>query len=182
MLLSPLQTERLLLRRLELTDAETIRLLAGDPQVAETTLTIPHPYPEGAAESFIGYSHEELETGQGYILGIERREDGAFLGVISLSGVHPVHRRAELGYWIGVPYWGKGYATEATEAILRLGFERVGLNSIYARFFTSNPGSGRVMQKAKMKYEGTLRQHLCKNGRFEDVAYYSILRSEWGQS
>lgn len=58
--------------------------------------------------------------------------------------------------------------------------EQAGLNSIYARFFTRNPASGRVMAKAGMKYEGTLRQHICKNGQFEDMAYYTILRSEWG--
>lgn len=109
---------------------------------------------------------------------IERREDGALLGVISLTGLHPVHRRAELGYWVGVPYWGKGYATEAARLIIGLGF-REGLNSIFARFFTQNPASGRVMQKAGMRYEGTLRQHVCKNGEFLDLAYYSILRSEW---
>lgn len=181
MTFAPVTTERLILRRLELSDAETVRRLAGDPQVADTTLTIPHPYPEGAAEEFIRITHEGLESGKGCIFGIERREDGQLVGVISITGLHPVHKRAELGYWIGVPFWGKGYATEATGAIFRLGFEELGLNSIYARFFTRNPASGRVMQKMGMKYEGTMRQAVCKNGQFEDLAYCSILRSEWGQ-
>ena len=84
--------------------------LAGDRLIAETTLTIPHPYPPGAAEAWIGRHREEAERGNALNLALERREDGALLGAIGL-GVEPEHGRAEIGYWIGVPYWGNGYAT-----------------------------------------------------------------------
>ncbi|MFZ5817962.1 MAG: GNAT family N-acetyltransferase [Bacillota bacterium] len=175
----PLQTDRLILRPLELADAEEVRRLAGAPEVASTTLSIPHPYPEGAAEQFIAGTREEMEAGRSYALAMVRREDGALLGVISLTGIHPVHRRAELGYWIGVPYWGQGYTTEAARAMIDFAFGELGLNSVFARHLTRNPASGRVMAKVGMRCEGRLRQHVCKNGQFEDLAVYSILRTEW---
>jgi hypothetical protein len=88
--------------------------LAGDRLIAETTLTIPHPYPPGAAGRGSppprgGGARQRAPASPG------RCEDGALLGAIGL-GVEPEHGRAEIGYWIGVPYWGSGYATEATRA------------------------------------------------------------------
>jgi len=175
----PIATPRLLLRRLELSDATTLQRLAGDPLIAATTLTIPHPYPDGAAEQFIALTQNDLEEERGLNLAIERREDHALLGVVSLAGYHPVHRRGEMGYWIGLPYWGRGYATEAAGALIRYGFEELNLNSVFARHFTTNPASGRVMQKLGMAHDGTLRQQYYKNDAFVDVAYYSLLRTEW---
>jgi RimJ/RimL family protein N-acetyltransferase len=88
-------------------------------------------------------------------------------------------RRAELGYWIGRPYWGNGYCTEAGQAILEYGFQALNLNRIHAYHFKRNPASGRVMQKFGMKHEGTSPQHIMKWGVFEDVELYGILRSGW---
>ena len=86
---------------------------------------------------------------------------------------------AELGYWIGKPYWNSGYATEASRAVLKYGFEVLGLNRIHASHFRRNPASGRIMEKIGMKYEGCLRQHFKKWGKFEDLETYGILRSEY---
>jgi RimJ/RimL family protein N-acetyltransferase len=100
------------------------------------------------------------------------------IGVIGL-GLTREHSRAELGYWIGKPYWNRGYATEAARAVLRYGFEVLGLNRVWAHHFARNPASGRVLEKIGMKCEGTRRQHVLKWGVFEDIVEHSILRSEF---
>lgn len=96
-----------------------------------------------------------------------------------MGGPNEPHRKAEIGYWIGRPYWGQGYATESARAILAFAFNDLGLNKVFAKFFMSNPASGKVMQKIAMTHEGTLRQEVCKWGEFLDVGVYSILRSEY---
>ncbi|HSL71791.1 MAG TPA: GNAT family protein, partial [Longimicrobiales bacterium] len=100
------------------------------------------------------------------------------LGAVGLR-IEQLHRRAELGYWIGVPYWSQGYCTEAARAVLRFGFEALELNRIHASYLARNPASGRVMQKLGMQYEGQLRQHVRKWDVFEDIVTYAILQSEF---
>ncbi|NWG16704.1 MAG: GNAT family N-acetyltransferase [Chloroflexi bacterium] len=173
-----LETERLLLRQLEMADAPAIQELAGHPAIAATTLSIPHPYPDGAAEAWIRGTHESFERGEDYVFAIIRKSSGVFLGTIRL-GIQTEHQRGELGYWIGKPYWGQGYATEAVSRVIRFGFLERQLNRIHASYFTTNPASARVMQKAGMKYEGILRQHIRKNGELIDLGLYGLLRSEY---
>ncbi|HSA56907.1 MAG TPA: GNAT family protein [Gemmatimonadaceae bacterium] len=91
----------------------------------------------------------------------------------------PEHRRGEPGYWIALECWGRGLATEASAAVLELGFATLGLNRPRAMHFTRNPASGRVMLKLGMRFEGIHRQYLVKNSRLEDVARYALLREDW---
>lgn len=168
-----LRTTRLVLRPLTLADAPRLQRLAGAREVALNTLTIPHPYPDGAAEEWIA-SRMQRQNGE-IAFAID---DGELVGVI---GLHPRgdDDRAEIGYWIGVPYWGRGYATEAGWEVIRYGFEQLGLNKIYAGCFSRNPASGRVLQKLGMRREGTLRQQHKKWGEYVDVEFYAILRDEY---
>jgi ribosomal-protein-alanine N-acetyltransferase len=175
--LKVIECERLRLRPFTLADSPEVARLAGDPLVAETTLNIPHPYPPGAAEAWIGRHREDAERGYALNLALERREDRALLGSIGL-GIVPEHGRAEIGYWIGVPYWGSGYATEATRAVIAYAFDELGLNRVYAYHFTGNPASGRVMEKAGMRFEGELRGHQRKGGEYRDSRLYGIVRSD----
>jgi RimJ/RimL family protein N-acetyltransferase len=89
--------------------------------------------------------------------------------------------RAELGYWVGKPFWGKGFATEASRAVLKYGFEGLQLNKIYATHMTRNPASGKVMQKIGMDQEGLLKQHALKWDQYLDLAAYGILSTTWRQ-
>ena len=109
---------------------------------------------------------------------IVRRADNALLGAIGLR-INQQHTHAELGYWIGQPYWNAGYCTEAAHAVVAYGFEGLKLHRIHASHMTRNPASGRVMQKIGMHYEGCLRQHVKKCEVFEDLALYGILQSEY---
>jgi [ribosomal protein S5]-alanine N-acetyltransferase len=173
-----LKTERLILRPFTLDDALAVKQLAGDPAIADTTLNIPHPYADGMAESWIETHAKTFARGGGVTYAITRRDDGTLVGAIGLT-CDQRHDRAEMGYWVGQPYWGQGYATEAARALLSYGFTELGLNKICANHFERNPASGRVMQKVGMGYEGLQRQHVRNGDQYEDLVTYGILRSEF---
>jgi ribosomal-protein-alanine N-acetyltransferase len=173
-----LVTRRLILRPFQMTDAADVQRLAGDAAIADTTLSIPHPYEEGMAETWIASHAESLAQGEKITYAITRQGDGALVGAISIMDVAAGHQ-GELGYWIGVPYWGCGYCTEAGQAMLIYAFDELGLVRIHAVHLTRNPASGRVMQKLGMQHEGTRRQHLRKGDVIEDIEHYGILVNEW---
>ncbi len=171
-----LKTERLLLRPFQLTDAPTVQRLAGDPEVASTTLTIPHPYEDGMAEDWIEPHGAFWAEKKALILAVTTDADG-LVGTVGLR-LRLEHLRAELVYWIGVPFWNRGYATESARAMMDFGFDSLGLNRIEAHYFTRNPASGRVMEKLGMTLEGVHRQYVLKEDEPEDLAVYAILLSE----
>lgn len=170
----------MILRPFRLTDANDVQTLAGHRKVASTTYNIPHPYEDGMAETWISKHEETFRQGKGVVYAMTLKEGGNLIGAISLMGLILGHK-AELGYWVGVPYWGKGYCTEAGKALLGYGFSVLDLNRIHACYFTRNPASGRVMKKLGMSYEGTQRQHTLKWGKYEDITLMAILKKEWGK-
>ncbi len=176
---STLETKRLLIRPFSLADAPVVQELAGDEAIAATTLNIPHPYEDGMAEEWIGSHQERFEKGEAVILAITLRDEKSLIGAIGLE-INQLHERAELGYWIGKPYWNKGYCTEAAKAVVQLGFEEYKMLRIHAAHFSSNKPSGRVMEKIGMQHEGKLRRHIKKWGTFEDLDIYGILKEEFG--
>ena len=174
-----IKTDRLILRPFRQSDAADVQRLAGDPAVADTTLHIPHPYPDGAAESWINTHQERWESGLGVICAITLRSTGELIGAINVLSVSKQNSHGEMGYWIGTPYWNQGYCTEAARALIRFSFDTLGLHRVFAHHLGRNPASGRVMAKAGMRYEGTLREHTRKNDVFEDLPVYGILASEF---
>lgn len=173
-----LETERLTLRLFQPEDAPAVQRLAGAYEIALNTLSIPHPYPDGAAAEWIAHSEKAFEEGKMLNFAIVVRETGELAGSVGLI-LKPEHDKAEIGYWIGVPYWNRGYATEASRALIDYGFSEWNLNRIDAGHFGRNPSSGRVMQKLGMHFEGTLREAIKKWDEYVDVSYYAILRSDW---
>lgn len=174
-----LRTRRLVLRPFVPADAPHVQQLAGDRRVADTTSTIPHPYPDGAAEEWIAGHEEAFESGKSVTFAITLAASGELLGAISLMSISDDHHRAEIGYWIGVPFWNQGYCTEAAAAVVAYGFQQRRLNRITGKYFVRNGASGRVMEKIGMVHEGCLRQYVCRWGRFEDLEVCSILQSEF---
>jgi [ribosomal protein S5]-alanine N-acetyltransferase len=170
-----LTTPRLTLRPFEPSDAPAVQQLASAREVALNTLTVPHPYPEGAAQGWIASQRDEFENGMLHNFAVVAGEELAGSIGLMMKG----ERIAEIGYWIGVPYWGRGYASEAAEELIRHGFEDLGLERIYAGYYARNVASGRVLQKVGMVYEGTMRRHVCKWGEYLDVVCYGLLRDEW---
>lgn len=169
-----LQTSRLILRPYNEADIPELMPLIGTREVAATTLRIAHPYTEEDAKAFLRLTKETDKIW----LAITLREDGRQIGGIGLR-VDQQHKHAELGYWLGVDYWGKGYATEAGREMIRYGFEELGMHRIFATHFKHNPASGKILKKLGMTYEGCQREQLLKWGQFVDSELYGLLRHEW---
>lgn len=169
-----LQTQRLKIRPYSVADIAELLPLVGTREVAATTLRIAHPYTEQDARNFLELAKQPDKLW----LAITLLADGRQIGGIGLR-IEQEHQHAELGYWLGIPYWGQGYATEAAKELLRFGFEELGLHRIFASHFGHNPASGRVLKKLGMKYEGCQREHLRKWDQYIDSALYGMLRREW---
>jgi RimJ/RimL family protein N-acetyltransferase len=190
-----LYTPRLCLRALGQADASRVQELAGDKRVACTTARIPHPYPDGAAEAFIATLSQAAAQGTEYIFGItlagtrtpgregDLSDTGHFVGSIGLRrDGEPDQERAELGYWIGVPYWNKGFATEAARVVLEFAFARLHLRRIVARHYTANPASGRVLKKLGMTHEGVLHRYEVRWNEERDVDVYGLHADDWSSA
>jgi [ribosomal protein S5]-alanine N-acetyltransferase len=175
---SVLFTDRLLLRRYLPTDIPALVSLIGAREVAETTLRIPHPYTaEDARELLRQVKNEKTFTRFAIVL----RETQELCGGLGLN-LEPAHDRAEVGYWVGVPHWGQGYATEAAREAVRFGFAQLRLNRIYASCFVGNRASQRVLEKIGFEYEGRLRQHVKKWNDYRDLDYFGLLATNWRRS
>ncbi|WP_196158668.1 GNAT family N-acetyltransferase [Reinekea sp. G2M2-21] len=151
-MLPTLKTNRLTLRPYQLSDAKSVQRLAGEKIIADMTANIPHPYRKGMAEEWISNHQGWFESGKAIALAIELNSTGEHLGTISLTQIEDAS--GNLGYWVGVPFWGKGYCTEAATALIQYGFDQFGLTLIYARHLPENPASGRVMIKNGFVYQG----------------------------
>jgi len=175
--LPTIETDRLLLRPFQISDSSQVMALAGDRLVYETTFNIPHPYEAGVAEKWIASLASQFHEEKGVTFAITIKRDLVLIGAIGL-GATSRHRRAELGYWIGVPYWNQGYCSEAASAVINFGFSELGYHKITSRHMINNPASGRVMEKAGMMLEGVLVDELFKDGQFHTLKVYGILNSD----
>ena len=171
-------TKRLTLRPFIPDDAFDVERFAGMREIADTTLSIPHPYPHGAASEWILTHAPAWENRSTATFAIVETRTDRLVGVTSLM-INREHRRAELGYWIAFDRWNQGYATESNQRLIDFGFEVLGLHRIEARHFLRNPASGRVMQKLGMRHEGVERDWAVKGDSYESLAVYSILEPEW---
>jgi len=143
-----IQTKRLRLRGLRLSDAGRVAQLCGDPQVATMILRTPLPYLEVAAEGFILTMAARKRLGHDHVFAVELRGEG----LIGMIGAHKAGEdNFDVGYWYGRPYWGRGFASEALPAFLS---EAGKLGRLDAGHFTDNPASGRVLSKAGFAYTG----------------------------
>ncbi|MYE79428.1 MAG: GNAT family N-acetyltransferase [Chloroflexi bacterium] len=174
-----LRGSALWMRPLAEQDIAPILKYASAPEIAANTF-VPQPYPPKAAQEFVRKVSKEWQSGQAYTFAIIEAQSGCFAGVM---GIHPVpeHKRAEVGYWIGLPFWGRGLATQALRLVIQFGFEELGLNRIAAGHFADNPASGRVMQKAGMRCEGARRAYHYHRDSFKDSVWYAILREEYAK-
>ncbi|WP_193200476.1 GNAT family N-acetyltransferase [Nostoc sp. MG11] len=176
---STLDTTRLILRPLSLADAPSIQGVVSVREIADTMISIPHPYPDGEAEQYIRRQISDFEAGHSLSFVIERKPEKVFSGIIEIRDIEREHSQAELSFWLATEVWGKGYMSEALKLLLRFGFKDLDLNRLYAYHMVRNPGSGKVLQKNGFTQEGVLRQRVRKWGVFEDVKIWAILRRDW---
>ena len=173
-----LNTERLILRLPTLEDARDVQHLAGDFDIASMIPGIPHPYEDGMAEAWIYSCYDKHAKNEALNFAITLRTGGNLIGVIGLK-LDRENERGEIGYWIGKPYWRRGYGSEAAKVVVGYGFEVLKLNRIHAYHFKHNAASGRVLEKIGMRYEGCRRQHIKKWDNFEDIMEYGILKTDF---
>ncbi|MBM7601667.1 RimJ/RimL family protein N-acetyltransferase [Virgibacillus halotolerans] len=174
-MLSILQTDRLILRSYKVSDAPTAQKLAGERGLAETTF-LPHPYTLEAAKEWIQGHSKLIEAGSAYPFAVTMESTKELIGTMTIR-VDKLHNKGELAYWIGRPYWGKGYATEAAQLIIDFGFNELNLNRIWAPIMSKNKASCKVMEKVGMSYEGTIKQDILRWGQYEDVDIYGLLKA-----
>lgn len=168
-----------LLRFFALADAPRVQALAGDAEVAATTAAIPHPYPDGAAEAWIAGHDADRDRGAQFAYAIASIDGGTLVGAITLRLAADDHEN--IGYWIGRDYWGRGYATAATLAIVALAFGYLDCETLTAAHLESNAASARVLEKCgfvplravERDHRGTL-QRLCVRGITRDAWEISI--------
>jgi RimJ/RimL family protein N-acetyltransferase len=173
-----LRTARLLLRSYDSEDIPALVRLAGAKEIAATTVQIPHPYAEENARTFLAKANEDFRAGRSVTFAISALPGRELSGALGLNIAEP-HRHAELGYWIGVPFWNKGFATEAARAAVAFGFQMLGLRRIFAHHFAGNTASQRVLEKIGMRHEGRFRQHIRKWDRYIDIENYGLLAEEF---
>jgi len=167
-------TQRLMLRPFEISDAQRISELCNNYNIYKSTLTLPFPYSIESALNWIPTLEELFTNDIRYEFAIANKVTGELYGAIGLSHVKH-YKNGEIAYWIGKEYWGNGYATEAVKAVIDFAFSEKGYHKVWGRFFTTNPSSGRVMEKAGMVKEGLLAEHVIKEGKFLDLAMYGII-------
>ena len=176
--LKTLETERLILRKMTLEDAEDMFEYASDPDVAKYTTWDAHQSLKDS-KFFLKIVVERYKNRQITDWGIVHKEDGKFIGTCGFAECHLFHSRAEIGYAISRKYWRQGYMSEAVNAIIKFGFQTMNLNRIEARCDVENIASARVMEKVGMQFEGILRQHIFTKGKYCDLKIYSILRQDF---
>jgi len=151
----------------------------NDPDIYERTLRIPFPYTEAAAEAWLALVAKNTRQHGRPAQWAIRNADDALIGACGLDGFQ-AHKsqshRAEVGYWLAKPFWGRGVMTAVVQRVCRHAFEDFGLAKLTAHVSPHNPASARVLEKCGFQQEGFLRQHFLKDGRFLDARLFGLLR------
>jgi [ribosomal protein S5]-alanine N-acetyltransferase len=176
--LPQLTTSRLLLRKFKRTDVHDVFAYASDPEVALYTVWEQHRDLK-TTRQFVSTVLKAYRQGHPAPWAIVLRKTGKLIGAIVLRNWSFAHSRAEVGYVLSREYWGKGYVTEALNAVLAFGFSEMELHRIEAKAVPENRGSTRVMEKAGMKCEGLLRDYEFVKGAYHSLNLYSILKNDF---
>lgn len=171
-----LETERLVLRQLKMKDAQAMYNYASNDDVTKHVLWNTHTSLE-QTKQFLQYMIDKYEQ-ENYAWAVTLKDSDEFIGTIDYVMFNKEERIGEIGYALSHLYWGKGYMSEAAQALIHYGFAELNLERIQARCFAENIGSERVMQKIGMVYEGTMRKAKFSKGAYYDLKMYSILREE----
>ena len=172
-------TERLLIREYKKSDVDGFLHVVRQPEIYATTYGIPQNYSKFRAEWWLKTIKENMRNNLSYEFAVFLRDTGRYIGNVGLINVSFEHNRADISYYIDKDYMNKGYATEAALEMLKYGFETFGFNKIQGVCMSCNPASRRVMEKIGMRYEGTLRKDLLKDGFYYDIDRLSILKDEY---
>jgi RimJ/RimL family protein N-acetyltransferase len=172
-----LRGERCIVRSWRRDDAESLAAHANNPRVARQLRDrFPHPYTRHDAAEFLQRASVDAPSAD-FAIEIEGRAAG---GIGFVRGADIERYAAEIGYWLGEPFWGRGAATEAVALVTAHAFERWGLLRMFALPFADNVASRRVLEKVGYTCEGVLRASCVKFGAPRDQALYARINEHWG--
>ncbi len=176
--LPTLETDRLLLRKIELEDKEDIYAYTSNEEVSKYVTWDTH---KSLADTsgFIEFVLAQYRVKKIAPWGIEYKENGKLIGTIDFVMWQPNYHVAEIGYCLSQDYWGMGIVTEAANEVIKYGFTHMDLVRIQARCMAENIGSARVMEKIGMSFEGVMRKAMYTKGFQRDIKMYSILDEEF---
>jgi len=173
-----LNTTRLILRKIKLSDVPSLIKYINNKKIADNLINIPFPFGEEDAIFRMNFVLEGFKNEERFVFAITEKEQDELIGQMGLH-LDKSNNKAEIGYWIGVPFWNKGIATEALEAILKFGFEELKLNKIYATHYIENPSSGKVLIKNQLIKEAELKDHYKTNNGYGSVIQYRLTKKEY---
>lgn len=179
----PLKIEgnKINLRSLKRSDAYSIYKYAKDKAIGRYTL-LPQPYRLKHAKGFIERTHKNLREKTYFEFGIELKETGEIIGMMSLLHVDFPGKKAEVGYWLAKKYWGQGIAGEALNLALNFAYKNLKLNRIYAMVMSPNTGSIKLLEKCfGFELEGRLKNHCFRNNRFMDDLRFALFKQEYAK-
>lgn len=175
-----LTTERLVVRPFGREDADSLFRAASNPNVTRRTLWQAHEDLDASLRFITGYAINQYYQEIPEPLAVARREAPAeVIGTVGCFWVSKEHYSMELGYWIAEPLWGKGYAAEASRALVTWLFANYAVNRLQAHCVADNDASERVLHKLGFQFEGVARSAVCLRGQFFDVKRFAVLRDEW---
>ena len=179
--LPEIRTDRLLLRMAVRRDAPDIFSYARDPLVAEHVLWDAHTHLSDSL-AYIRYLREQYRLGKPSSWVIVLQSTGRVIGTIGYTEWDSENEILEIGYSLSREYWNQGYMTEALAQVIRYSFDHLPIHRLEAMHETTNPASGRVMEKCGMIREGTMRGRIWNKAHFSDVVMYGITREDYGRS
>ena len=164
------------IRKWRISDRERLAEMLNNPKVLDNLRDgLPYPYTPADGEEYIA---SMLAADDTRTFAFAITVDGVVIGSVGVFRQENIHfRTAELGYYIGEPYWGKGYTTSAVEQVCRYVFDHSDILRIFAEPFARNTASCRVLEKAGVQFEGTLRGNAVKNGEVLDMKLYALVRA-----
>lgn len=176
-----IETDRLILRAVEETDAEAVFAACSNPNVTRFTLFDTHTSLDDALNFYHHYavpSYSE-RVPDPFAVVLQHDPDPRMVGSVGCHWVNRGYQVMELGYWLAEPLWGRGIAAEAARAVVGYTFESCPVTRIQAQVLLGNAASGRVLEKLGFRYEGVLRSAVFRRGAHEDVMLYSVLKESW---
>lgn len=175
-----LETDRLVLRKIELTDAQSVfDHWLSDDRVMDNLIKGAHKSVSETIER-VTEIVSKYDTQEFCYWGIELKASGELIGAIDLFNFDNMTENCDVGYSIGYKWWNKGYGTEALRAVIKFGFRHMKIHKISAAHNTDNPASGKIMRKVGMKQEGTIK-HMIRNAKnnYKDCVVYGLLQEDY---
>lgn len=177
-----IETERLILRKFKLRDAQDVQRILNNKKIAVTSTSIPHPYDLAMAESFINKQENYFQRGFCMNMAVILKSENRYIGAIGFNEIFRKHDRAFLGYYFDENEWGKGYGTESVRAMIKYGFNDLALHKICSDVILPNPASIHILDKVGMTLEGTFRDQVKIFDEYKDVSWYGLLKQDSAQA